>query len=372
MSFQKSCAFVQRVSGRLYTYHQRKAFISSSCLYAKQQQELQQQELQTVQEVVEKSIAKLQHHGVPEPDSSVHHLLAHALPDLDYQRGFLTVRSDETFGSNRRLSSDEYDMFQELLDRRLAMEPLQYIVGQWDFLEYTLYMQPPLLCPRPETEELVMMVVEASEKEKQKKLERILDIGCGTGAIGIALADMIPDTFVTAIDIDPVAVHVSNNNAQRVLDPAASRYQALECRIQDFSPDNDEPLFDIVVSNPPYIPRLDMETLSSDVVSYESDQALCGGEDGLDVVRVILKKLPSLLRKGGSCWMEVDPTHPNIIRDMLLHKEYPFVKFDSTLQDLYGKDRFVKLAVVADEQICGWGMNESRFDIQIVRWKLTI
>jgi release factor glutamine methyltransferase len=115
------------------------------------------------------------------------------------------------------------------------------------------------------------------------------------------------------------------------------------CNVEDFRLDDDGMKFDMIVSNPPYIPQADMATLSEDVSNFESHTALCGGNDGLDVVRAIIKKLPEWMESGCSCWMEVDPTHPGMLQELLM--DDPDVDFDATLRDMFGRERFVKLVV---------------------------
>ena len=274
-----------------------------------------------------------------EPEWSVYHLLAHSL-DLPWEDGFRQVQN---LGEGRTLNESESKLYQQLLQRRVANEPLQYILGKWDFLDYTFRIRAPLLCPRPETEELVLKVRDDVLGADQDT--RILDIGCGTGAIGVSLADLLPSAIVEAIDIEPIAVETSTENAKIVLgDAALSRYKPKLCSAADFSPTQ---RFDIVVSNPPYIPRADMDTLSKTVVEFESPSALCGGEDGLDVVRDIIERLPKWCNAGASCWMEVDPTHPEMIQSLLDSNSN--IDFDSGHKDLYGLDRFVKLVVTKTE-----------------------
>lgn len=264
------------------------------------------------------------------------------------QRG---QREGDSSALQRRLVTTEECMaLQRMLDRRATMEPLQYILGQWDFLDYTLYVREPLLCPRPETEELVLLVEQdfrnknprfatATDKGDRQRDYRILDIGSGTGAIGVSLCRHL-GVDVDAIDIDPVAVQVSYQNAQRILGEDQTAFRSEQCDIADF----DTTGYCMLVSNPPYIPRCDMETLEETVVKFEHDSALCGGNDGLDVVRAIIRKLPSLCSPGASCWMEVDPSHPELIEAILQDNEK--VNFQGSYKDMFGRDRFVKLVVV--------------------------
>lgn len=170
---------------------------------------------------------------------------------------------------------------------------------------------------------------------------RVLDVGCGTGCIGIALANH--GALVTAIDIEHVAIETSNENAQAILkENLAANYHASLCSAHDFLPSTK---FDTVVSNPPYIPRDEIASLDRQVVHFESRSALTDGssDDGMDIIRVIIQKLPSWCRPGASCWMEVDPSHPAIIEASLLNHDR--VKFVKSVKDMFGQERFVKLQV---------------------------
>ena len=230
---------------------------------------------------------------------------------------------------------------------------------------------------------------------------RVLDIGCGTGCIGISIAKEISETFVTAIDIEPIAVLVSNHNAQRIL-PLLSeaveqynsnRYVAQCIDIAQFGSDikkqlMDDPnnnrnnlLYDMVVSNPPYILPGDMEALETSVLQYESHTALNGGgTDGLYIIRMIIQQLPHLCNNHAICWMEIDPSQPKLIQDYIEQQTFNEHRTDTSIQttttlsntntdddnnnnnntkkkricfvecvkDMFGHDRFVKLQVVID------------------------
>jgi release factor glutamine methyltransferase len=300
----------------------------------------------TVQETIEKSTSFLERANAPEPESSVTHLLAHAL-GLSWETGFVQLRhvsSDDEL-SKRILSNKESSLFSEMLHRRVKQEPLQYILGKWAFLDFMFMIRPPLLCPRPETEELVLKAAnDATRMSSGENTLQILDVGCGTGAIGVSLAAMLPETTqVVAIDVEPIAVSTSNDNARAILGSDCNRYQAVLCGAKDFV--NEGASFDLIVSNPPYIPKHDMITLSDDVVKFESAQALCGGTDGMDVIREIILQAPHWSRPGGIIWMEVDPTHPKLLQEWLDSEVTLGVELDSVCQDLYGRDRFVKLIV---------------------------
>jgi release factor glutamine methyltransferase len=316
----------------------------------------------TVKEAMEYSLRFLQNASAPEPEMSVTQLLASAL-ELPWSNGFVLLRDamqcsrnyNKTLAS-RILTRTEAGRYREYLARRAKHEPLQYILGKWDFLDFTLKIQPPLLCPRPETEELVLLVVKDAAKLFHNAPLTVLDIGCGTGAIGISLAAMLPPhAHVTAIDIEPIAVQTSNENAKRILvKHDSNRYTAILSSAADFtticsSSDTAARGFDVIVSNPPYIPQRDMATLTDHVVLYESRDALCGGEDGMNVIRDIIRNAHAWGHSGTVIWMEVDPTHPALIQQWFEtnHEDDHIgrVQFVSTHTDLYGRDRFVKLVL---------------------------
>jgi release factor glutamine methyltransferase len=308
----------------------------------------------TVRQIYSSSLEQMQNQGVSEPEWSAAHLLASAM-ELPWSNGFSQLQRDMESGGNTDLTKQQLtfaqsERYQAMVNRRLNDEPLQYILGKWDFLDYEeIVVRPPLLCPRPETEELVELVRKDIQQHllagKQQQWN-ILDVGCGTGVIGIALADTIQHSRVVAIDIEPIAVATSLANAKLILGSNfAERYVALECGAADYEPSTDHQ-FDVVVSNPPYIPRDDMSTLSRDVVDYESDRALCGGSDGMDVIRTIVCKWAKVWgnKPTSVCWMEVDPSHPSLLEAWLEEDLGLGVSLESTHQDMSGRDRFVKLS----------------------------
>jgi release factor glutamine methyltransferase len=318
--------------------------------------------LPTVASILTTSYLDLVSVEVPEPEESVIHLLSTAL-DLPWETGYRDLRkilmrpqsqsipSSNNLLANQVLTAVQFKTYQALLVRRKTMEPIQYLTGQWDFLDYVLTVRHPLLCPRPETEELVELVREdlatlAAKNNSDRCRLRILDVGCGTGCIGVSLAAKLPNSFVEAIDVEHVAVATATENAERVLGAQyQARFNAQLCEAEVFDVATVQDRFDAVVSNPPYIPRADMGTLETTVVDFESETALCGGEDGLDVVRSIVKKLPFWCVENAVCWMEVDPTHPALLRKWLESDCSLGVVFVHTYRDLYGNDRFVKLRV---------------------------
>jgi release factor glutamine methyltransferase len=326
----------------------------------------------TVFNILQATISLLEAYEAPEPMESTCHLLAFTLKnEFKWEDNGFSILFDLLEGKSRGqylkdviLTSDELNAFSNMIARRIDKEPLQYIIGQWDFHNILLKIRSPCLCPRPETEELVeyalsdirRMIRDLRSQNNPRKV-RVLDVGCGTGAIGIAILNMFPqDVSVVAIDVAQVAVDLSRENANFVLgSPQEScDYKVVLRSTRDFEPkemDFDE--FDIVVSNPPYIPSRDMSTLSEDVLDFEDYNALCGGDDGLDVVRDILRQLPQWCQNQNAnekpfhstCWMELDSSHPSIMS--LLVENYPGVSFVQSLKDMSGLDRFVQVEVLS-------------------------
>jgi len=318
-------------------------------------------ERQTVASVYESSRKYLNAAGVPDADISARYLICEAAK-LGYRL------SDFNKNQQRELGSDEIKAMQEFCEKRIARVPVQYIIGNWDFFGLTLECVEPVLIPRPETEELVEMIVESNADRRDTPL-RILDIGCGTGAIGLALLSQFPQAKCTAIDVSDQATSLAMRNARSVLGvgiegqeglDGASRYQVKHVAFMDFVREQMEvgeeagERFDIIVSNPPYIPSSEMVTLQSEVRLYEDHGALHGGVDGLDIVRQIIRHGPCLFAKDvhqDRCdiWLEVSESHPEVVKAALgdegdapnADKElYAYVE---ALNDLSGNPRFVRL-----------------------------
>lgn len=267
--------------------------------------------------------------------------------------------------------------YRELCVRRLSREPVQYICGSWAFHCIELLLQPPVLIPRPETEELVEHVLRSDWAQRARAGEslRLLDIGCGSGAIVLALLASLRNTNVAAVAIDPneTAVWITAENARRLgVALYAERGDAetlhpflriLRCDIQTFKSDlltqaramrdsgEHEFTYDLIVSNPPYVLPSDMATLAPEIRDFEDPAALSGlDEDGMRIIRAILKacaEAPSLLAPGGELWMEVDPSQPPKIASLLAATASAASSVTLELvdvkRDLSGHERFVHI-----------------------------
>ncbi len=338
---------------RSVSYHRARGYESSSNCRMQSYKGLEwTSSSRLVKNVVTQAASKMRLRGVTDPESSAWELLAKAC-------GLLSPRALKR-ASERLVSSDEMAAFRILCKRRLEHEPVQYILGHWDWHNIEqLKVAPPTLIPRPETEELVEMVLESiCQGTTQGTRISILDVGCGSGAIGLALLRALPEAVCTGIDPSPAAIELALCNAVRL--GVSNRFKCLLSSINDLSSSCSEEGkgWDLIISNPPYISTEDMASLPPDVACFEEWAALCGGKDGLDVIRDIIKKVPSLLRfskltgRLSTCstflgqekhlWMEVDESHPAILEEEL-SKHDNVINFGWS-RDLSGSPRFVHMS----------------------------
>lgn len=213
---------------------------------------------------------------------------------------------------------------------------MQYLVGDWDFHHITLHVRAPVLIPRPETEELVELVL-ADEELVSEQYAKVLDVGFGSGCIMLAL--LAARSGWRAWGVDPVqeAFDLCKDNIKLL--SLEKRAIIRRGTIGDLQLSH---AMDVLVSNPPYIPSREMEGLDREVREHEDYRALCGGEDGMDVISEVLSEAPRLVKKGGSIWLEVDTTHP----DQLSEVHYGGVEFVKKVDDMYGRPRFVHFRVL--------------------------
>ncbi len=200
-----------------------------------------------------------------------------------------------------------------MLARRLTGEPVAYITGQWEFYGIPLEITRDVLIPRVDTEVLVDTAVASLRGRKMDA--RILDLCSGSGCIGCAIAEVMPKSRVVLADISPEAMALARRNVER---------NGLQGRVSFLPADVMQPppimtgSFDLVVSNPPYIPTVDIFTLDPSVRDYEPVWALDGGEDGLDFYRAILKGWKQVLRQGGQLMFEVGEEQAGAVKDLML------------------------------------------------------
>ena len=186
--------------------------------------------------------------------------------------------------------------FLALVSRRAAGEPLQYLLGEWEFLGRTFRVDPRALIPRGETEAIVELAREAAPSA-----HTILDAGTGSGILAVSLAIERPEARVVAVDRSEAALALARANA--TIHGVASRLSLVASDwLSALAP---RPVFDLAVANPPYVPRLDAPHVERTVSDHEPHLALFGGDDGLDAVRVLLEELPPRLLRGAPFLFEI-------------------------------------------------------------------
>jgi release factor glutamine methyltransferase len=200
----------------------------------------------------------------------------------------------------RPLTSEESQALESALNRRLRREPIQYITGTQEFWGLPLHVSPAVLIPRPETEVLVESVLAELHASSHPQAPRILDIGTGSGAIAIALARELPAAQITAVDLSSDALAIAQQNAARLV---PNRIRFLDSDLLTGLP-ADEPLFDVIVSNPPYVPDADCATLHPQVRDYEPASALFAGQLGMDIYRRLIPQAHVRLNPSGLLALE--------------------------------------------------------------------
>lgn len=239
---------------------------------------------------------------------------------LDRNQAWLMAHSD------RELAPRQHAEYAERVAARCAGVPTQYIRGKQEFYELEFRVTPEVLIPRPETEHLV-----AAALERLKPGDRVLDIGTGSGAIAVTLARQVPGAFVAAVDISGAAARVARSNAARL----GSR---VHCCVCDLGKPFADRVFDLVVSNPPYVPLKDLGGLQREL-RHEPPVALFGGEDGLAVIGRLVPEAGRLLRTGGSLLMEIGFQSRPAIERIFKTDAWSTPRFHA---DLAGIDRVVE------------------------------
>lgn len=230
--------------------------------------------------------------------------------------------------------------------RRAQRLPVQYILGEWHFHGLPLKMCRPIFIPRPETETLVDVVLSHINRS-DSGIERILDVGCGTGAICLALASRTTKVHYTGIDKNVLAVKLAEENAAQLgMSKRVSCYVAevtstgLKCLL----PHLIGTVYDVIVSNPPYIAIEESCSIEPEVLRHEDHAALFAGVDGLDVVRGILQLSKTRLKVGGHLFIEVGLSHPPLIQAMLATQEHSeMFKLLAVHPDFTLRPRFVEI-----------------------------
>ena len=254
--------------------------------------------------------------GVENPEWDARVIAAHIL-----NRPLSQLTGDISF------SALEEENFFSFTERRIKGEPLQYITGNWDFYGRTFQLSPSVLIPRPETEQMIDIILEREFPREPV----ILDAGTGSGAIGITLALEIPGATVVATDVSQKALAQATENAELL---GASDYLTVSCHLA-------APLkgpFDLIAANLPYIPAGEIRTLQKEIRDHEPVLALDGGEDGTLLILELVKCASKLLGAGGFIILETGYEQKTAVTGFFSHELWTGIRAH---KDLAGRHRFV-------------------------------
>lgn len=265
-------------------------------------------------------------------------LLARSL--LSYVSG----RTNEQILSDRESYAPEEvcQKMETAVSRVMAGEPLAYVLGEWSFYGLTFYIDKNVLIPRDDTCAVTQLAIKRGLYLDENP--RILDLCTGSGCIGIAVANRIKDASVTLADISPEALAVAQKNVQR-----HQMENRIACRMANAldQPPEGMGMYDMIVSNPPYITTQEMKELDRSVKDHEPHLALHGGEDGLDFYRSIAENYTAILKEGGYLCLEYDPSQGNAICCILEDHGYRIL---DRVRDFNDRERALLAQLVRKEK----------------------
>lgn len=279
----------------------------------------------TIQQTLMKATRRLADAGIDTPRLDAEVLLRHAL-GVDRTRLFVMLPDP--------MPEDATEVYDGLIGRRLAGEPIAYLTGRREFMGLDFQATPDVLIPRPDTEPLVEW---ALGWLADRPHARVADIGTGSGAIAISLAAHLPRSFsgeIIAIDISPDALRIARANAEALLTP--DQRARLTFRLGSLTEPLGEPV-DLVLANLPYLTPAQMD--ENPDLDAEPSLALLGGEDGLDLIRATVADLPRVLQPGGAAGFEIDPSQATATRQLLMDT-FPDAH-TLVIHDIAGRERHV-------------------------------
>jgi len=287
----------------------------------------------TVGEFLKRAVELLQSQGIEQPKSDAEWLISEILHlprlELYLHRG-------------QELTVEQESILTERLNRRAKREPLQYILGEVEFLDIRLKVNPHVLIPRPETEYLTAWVAErlrAQTSDPPAESFSMLDLGTGSGAIAIALAKHFK--HVLAVDCSAQALNVAKKNAE------LNGIHNVEFLESDwFSAIDPAQRFDFIISNPPYLTTAEYITAQAEVRDYEPKNALVSGEDGMSDLDKIVPEISRYLKPNGWCAIETGILHPKILCARYGH----LFERSEVIRDLTQRDRFFVAYRACDPQ----------------------
>lgn len=275
-----------------------------------------------ISEILENASKVLRESGIAEPRREASSLL-----------GF-SLKKDKTFliaHSEYELSDKEIRRFRKILKRRANREPFQYIVGKQEFYGLDFLVSPDVLIPRPETE---LIVENALEILKNIENPRFCEIGVGSGCISVAILHENKTATAKGTDISAKSLKIARKNAEK-----HKVSERLQLEISDVFDTFENEKFDLIVSNPPYIPSKDFDALQREVRDFEPKVALTDDKNGLSIIEKIIENAPNFLKPNGYLLMEIGFNQSEKVREIFSFEIWKNVEF---FPDLQGIPRMLK------------------------------
>ena len=267
------------------------------------------------------------------------------IPDWDYDSRVLLewtcniTRMDLLLDPDKRICEDDADRFLTYINRRCSHEPLQYLIGEWEFMGLPFKVNPNVLIPRQDTECLIEWILEeekGAEREKVSQCVEVLDVCTGSGCIAISLDLLLKKQ--NALSVRTGAVDISKGALETAKENNAIN-QAEVSFIESNMFENVKKTYDIIVSNPPYIPTKVVDGLMAEVVEFEPRLALDGMEDGLYFYRILAKEGKAHLKPGGRIYLEIGHDQGETVPAILEEEGFGQIE---VRKDLAGNDRCVR------------------------------
>ncbi|MFL2903341.1 MAG: peptide chain release factor N(5)-glutamine methyltransferase [Candidatus Pelagibacter sp.] len=231
--------------------------------------------------------------------------------------------------NDKNLKEENLKYFQKLIEERSSRKPIAYLTNKKFFWKYEFFVTSDTLIPRPDTELIIEQILKLT---KYKNKIKILDIGVGSGCILLSILKERKNFYGTGIDVSKNCLNISKINAKNL---------KVDARVKFFKSDVDKFVqgkYDLIVSNPPYINKLDLKYLESDVVNFEPKLALDGGLDGLSEIRKVIKKSSELIKKNGKFILEIGFDQKNKVINLLKKKGF---YINNILKDFAKNDRCI-------------------------------
>ena len=273
--------------------------------------------------LVYSSLQKLRNKKIYNPELDLRILLNHS-----------SKIKKQIFLNNFNINDIDIDYFNSLLQKRLNYEPISKIIKKKNFWKYDFFVNSNVLDPRPETELIIEEVL--SNIKDRKKQYKILDIGTGSGCLAICLAKELTNSKITAIDISKTAINVAKKNIK-----LKKLEHQIDLRLIDINKIKDK--YDIIVSNPPYLTECEYEKAQEEIKNFEPKVALVGGLDGLQIYRILSKKIDYIMTNNSYFVCEIGKGQLDSIKDIFQNTNLVLKKISKDLNKIDRTLTFFKI-----------------------------